>query len=203
MRDPLRPGRLEHLLDRTDQPRAMFLVLVGQPCHLPVFLALAGSELTGLSIRSKSGTAPSSFEIATLLPRVCCFVSHSATSSLSPDHVLSHSRSFDHRLRARASLTAIAGALRCPTSAPRRLPHVTAVYPSDSAVSSNETLLARLFLVDDLLRMRRLAGPGDDYDGEIGAAMAQQRLAQLPCTPGMEDMLPPMLLNQLRDHHHD
>src|ERR1700726_1498825 len=32
--------------------------LVGQPCQLPVFLALAGSELTGWSIRKKSGTGP-------------------------------------------------------------------------------------------------------------------------------------------------
>jgi hypothetical protein len=42
--------------------------LVGQPCQLPVFLALAGSELTGWSIRRKSGTAPSSLINAMLLP---------------------------------------------------------------------------------------------------------------------------------------
>src|SRR5258707_3660243 len=41
--------------------------LVAQPCQSPVFLALAGSELTGWSMRRKSGTAPSTFEIATLL----------------------------------------------------------------------------------------------------------------------------------------
>src|SRR6266481_647628 len=40
--------------------------LVGQPCQLPAFLALAGSELTGWSIRRKSGTASSSFTVATL-----------------------------------------------------------------------------------------------------------------------------------------
>jgi hypothetical protein len=61
-------------------------------------------------------------------------------------------------------------------------------YPSDAAASSNETFLARLLLVNDLLRMRRVAGPRDDDDSEIGAAMAQQRLAQLPCAPGMEDI---------------
>jgi hypothetical protein len=40
----------------------------------------------------------------------------------------SHSLSFDHRLRARAPLTAIASAFRCPTRTTRRLPRVTPVY---------------------------------------------------------------------------
>src|SRR5262245_1729056 len=40
--------------------------LVGQPCQLPVFLALAGSELTRWSMRRKSGTALSSFAVAML-----------------------------------------------------------------------------------------------------------------------------------------
>ena len=39
----------------------------------------------------------------------------------------SHSRSFDHRRRARAPLTAIANAFRCPTSTTSRLPRVTPV----------------------------------------------------------------------------
>jgi hypothetical protein len=42
-------------------------------------------------------------------------------------HTTSHSRSFDHRLRARAPLTAIANAFRCPTSTTKRLPRVTPV----------------------------------------------------------------------------
>src|SRR5260370_1210676 len=33
--------------------------LLGQPCQSPLFLALAGSEPTGWSMRRKSGTAPS------------------------------------------------------------------------------------------------------------------------------------------------
>src|SRR5438477_6783606 len=41
---------------------------------------------------------------------------------------LSHSRSFDHRLRARAPLTAIASAFRCPTSTTSPLPRVTPAY---------------------------------------------------------------------------
>src|SRR5438132_13816081 len=41
--------------------------LVGQPCQLPVFRALAGSELTGWSIRKNSGTAASSV-VVTILP---------------------------------------------------------------------------------------------------------------------------------------
>src|SRR2546426_12628638 len=41
--------------------------LVGQPCQLPVFRALAGSALTGWSIRRKSGTAASSV-VVTILP---------------------------------------------------------------------------------------------------------------------------------------
>jgi hypothetical protein len=58
--------------------------LVGQPCQLPVFLALAGSELTGWSIRKKSGTGPSSFDIATilLLPPVSALCWHSSLSYL-------------------------------------------------------------------------------------------------------------------------
>ena len=39
----------------------------------------------------------------------------------------SHSLSFDHHLRFRAPLTAIASAFRCPTSTTRRLPRVTPV----------------------------------------------------------------------------
>src|SRR5437868_3101330 len=42
--------------------------LVGQPCQLPVFRALAGSELTGWSIRRNSGTAPSAVVLAMLPP---------------------------------------------------------------------------------------------------------------------------------------
>src|SRR6266851_4643740 len=52
--------------------------LVGQPCQLPVFLALAGSELTGWSMRRKSGTAPSTFEITTLLLMPCCWCATAA-----------------------------------------------------------------------------------------------------------------------------
>src|SRR5712672_1557299 len=60
------------VLIRTVRPSSSVRVaglmsLVGQPCQLPVFLALAGSELTDWSMRRKSGTAPSTFEIATLL----------------------------------------------------------------------------------------------------------------------------------------
>jgi SMP-30/Gluconolactonase/LRE-like region len=39
----------------------------------------------------------------------------------------SHSRSFDHRLRVCAPLTAIASAFRCPTSTTKRFPRVTPV----------------------------------------------------------------------------
>src|SRR5439155_11317830 len=42
--------------------------LVGQPCQLPVFLALAGSELTGWSMRRKLGTVLSSFTVAMCFP---------------------------------------------------------------------------------------------------------------------------------------
>src|SRR6266478_3863671 len=42
--------------------------LVGQPCQLPVFRALAGSELTSWSIRRKSGTAPSAVSVVILPP---------------------------------------------------------------------------------------------------------------------------------------
>src|SRR6266404_1192006 len=49
--------------------------LVGQPCQLPVFLALAGSELTGWSIRRKSGTAPSSFSVAMCSPNRISYLS--------------------------------------------------------------------------------------------------------------------------------
>src|SRR6267378_1837254 len=56
--------------------------LVGQPCQLPVFLALAGSELTGWSMRRKLGTAPSSFAfaVAMLLPQTISFARHSRES---------------------------------------------------------------------------------------------------------------------------
>ena len=56
-----------------------WIFLVGQPCQLPVFLALAGSELTGRSIRRKSGIAPSSFMVATLLPYAMWFVRYGGT----------------------------------------------------------------------------------------------------------------------------
>src|SRR5271156_2711913 len=64
---------------RPDPHRAAFVVgerdrvdIFGRPA-VPVagFLAFAGSELTGWSIRRKSATAPSSFVIATLLSRAC------------------------------------------------------------------------------------------------------------------------------------
>ena len=42
--------------------------LVGQPCQLPVFLALAGSELIGWSMRRKSGTEPSTVAATGSLP---------------------------------------------------------------------------------------------------------------------------------------
>jgi hypothetical protein len=42
-----------------------------------------------------------------------------------PSLQISHSRSFDHRLRARAPLTAIARAFRRPTRTTDRLPRVT------------------------------------------------------------------------------
>src|SRR5271166_3554625 len=60
------------------------MFLVGQPCQLPVFLALVGSELTGWSILKKSGTGPSSFDIATilLLPPVGALCWHSILSYL-------------------------------------------------------------------------------------------------------------------------
>src|ERR1700760_4883160 len=55
--------------------------LVGQPCQLPVFAALAGSELIAWSIRRKSGTAPSSFVAAMYYLRDrSSFLSHSGLS---------------------------------------------------------------------------------------------------------------------------
>jgi hypothetical protein len=50
-----------------------------------------------------------------------------STSAPLPQHI-SHSRSFDHRRRTRLPLTAIASALRCPTSTTKRFPRVTPVY---------------------------------------------------------------------------
>ena len=47
--------------------------------------------------------------------------------SLAYTSIASHCLSFDHRLRFRAPLTAIASAFRCPTSTTRRLPRVTPV----------------------------------------------------------------------------
>ena len=49
-----------------------------------------------------------------------------SNSSPLPHHI-SHSRSFDHRLRARAPFTAMASAFRCPTRTTRRFPRVTPV----------------------------------------------------------------------------
>ena len=49
-----------------------------------------------------------------------------STSGSLPQHI-SHSRSFDHRLRARAPFTAMASAFRCPTRTTRRFPRVTPV----------------------------------------------------------------------------
>src|SRR3974377_270679 len=58
------PKSITGVLIRTVRPSLSVSVtglisLVGQPCQLPVFLALAGSELTGWFMRRKSGTAPS------------------------------------------------------------------------------------------------------------------------------------------------
>ena len=51
----------------------------------------------------------------------------SRTGLLGRPPLINHSRSFDHRHRVRAPLTAIASAFRCPTSTTRRLPRVTPV----------------------------------------------------------------------------
>ena len=57
--------------------------LVGQPYQLPVLVALAGSELTAWSMRKKSGSAPSSFVVAMLLPHSmwCALRRHPGGSS--------------------------------------------------------------------------------------------------------------------------
>ena len=53
---------------------------------------------------------------------------HQVSKAPAVDHIrASHCRSFDHRCRVRAPLTAIASAFRCPTSTTRRLPRVTPV----------------------------------------------------------------------------
>src|SRR5260370_23299657 len=64
--------------------------LVGQPCQLPVFRALAGSALTGWSIRRKSGTAPSAVSVAILCPPLNVLRDLQAGVGLAPAVAVNH-----------------------------------------------------------------------------------------------------------------
>src|SRR5258708_2092810 len=64
--------------------------LVGQPCQLPVFRALAGSELIGWSIRRKSGTAPPAVSVAILHPPLNVLRDLQALVGLAPAVAVNH-----------------------------------------------------------------------------------------------------------------
>jgi hypothetical protein len=69
------------------------------------------------------------FQLCRLADYIAISANHTQTAS--------HSRSFDHRRRARPPLTAIPSAFRCPTSTSNRLPRVTPCRSGSAAASGS------------------------------------------------------------------